>query len=304
MIPPTPDAAASRPGLRAALPYPVVLAVTVLASDALHAQRLPAGLIATLSFLLALGLTVAVERIFPHHPPARFDPADARWLAVTGGVQGAWQVGFAALVSAVAPALAALGRPAWGEGAPSLVGQVAVSLTLSELAKYTLHRAAHTRWGFWRFHAAHHHPAQVYALNGARMHPVNLLWNLAADALVPLALGLTPRAAVLLAALRNAVAAMQHADANLRLEGWNWIFSTPDLHHWHHVADAQASRVNYGSTLVVWDVLFGTRARPPGRPARYGLPDGDAHPDDLGAQLAWPWRGAAPAGRADAPAAS
>lgn len=279
-----------RPSLLAALPYPAVLAATTLAADALHARQVHPGLIATLSFLLALGLTALVERAFPHSPAARFDPDDARWFAVTGGVQGAWQVTFAGFASAVAPALAALGRPAWGADAPALAAQIALSLTLSELVKYALHRAAHARRGLWRFHAEHHRPAQVYALNGARMHPVNLLWNLAADALVPLALGLTPRAAVLLAALRNAVAAMQHAAADLRLDGWNWLFSTPDLHRWHHVADARASRVNLGSTLIVWDALLGTRALPPGSPARYGLPEGEAQPQGLGAQLAWPWR--------------
>lgn len=272
----------------AALPYPAVLVGTVAFSSALYTWHVAPGLIATFSFLLALGLTVATERIFPEDPAVRVDPEDAVWLAVTGGVQGVWQLAFVALESAVAPMLIAWGRPSWGVHSAPLAAQIALSLTLSELLKYGLHRLSHERAGLWRFHAEHHCPPKVYAINGARMHPVNLVWNLASDALVPLALGLDLRAAVLLAALRNAVAAMQHANASLRLDGWNWLFSTPDLHRWHHDADG-AARTNYGSTLMVWDVVFGTRRLPPGRPARYGLAEGATHPKGLGAQLAWPW---------------
>lgn len=272
--------------------FPAVLALTVAASDALYARHVEPGVIATLSFLLALALTVALERTLPL-AASRVDPEDAVWFAVTGGAQGVWQLGFRALERAVAPTLVAWGRPEWSASAGPLAAQVALSLTLSELLKYSLHRWAHERAGLWSFHAEHHVPSRVYAINGARMHPVNLVWNLASDALVPLALGIDLRAVVLLAAVRNAVAAMQHASAAMRLDGWNYLFSTPDLHRWHHAADGRSSRVNYGSTLIVWDLAFGTRALPAGAPARYGLSEGSQHPRGLRAQLLWPWRAAA-----------
>ncbi len=272
--------------------YPSVLAASLLLASALFAWRAPAGLIATLTFLLALGLTLLLERALPHDPRARFDPEDALWLAVTGGVQGLWQLTYLLLDAALAPVLVAWVRPQGGlHGAP-VVAQIAVALLLAEAVKYTLHRAAHTRPGMWPYHAAHHRPAQVYALNGARMHPVNLVWNLAADALVPLLLGLDLRAVVLLSALRNAVAALQHANASLRLGGWNLLFSTPDLHRWHHATDPRHARSNYGSTLIVWDLLLGTRALPVGAPGRYGIEGEVVAPHGLRAQLREPWAGA------------
>jgi sterol desaturase/sphingolipid hydroxylase (fatty acid hydroxylase superfamily) len=271
--------------------YPAVLAASVLLASALFAWRAPAGLIATLTFLVALGLTLLLERALPHDPRARFDPEDALWLAVTGGVQGVWQLTYLLLDAALAPLVVAWIRPQGGlQGAP-VVAQIAVALLLAEAVKYTLHRAAHTRPGLWPYHAAHHRPTQVYALNGARMHPVNLVWNLAADALVPLLLGLDLRAVVLLAALRNAVAALQHANASLRLGGWNLVFSTPDLHRWHHATDPRHARSNYGSTLIVWDLLLGTRALPDGAPGRYGIEGEVAAPQGVRAQLGEPWGG-------------
>lgn len=273
--------------------YPSVLTASVLLADALLAWRAPAGLIATLTFLLALGLTLLLERALPHDPRARFDPEDGLWLAVTGGVQGVWQLAWTLLDAALAPVIVAWVRPQGGlHGAP-VAAQIAAALLLAEAVKYTLHRAAHTRSGLWPYHAAHHRPAQVYALNGARMHPLNLTWNLAADALVPLLLGLDLRAVVLLAAVRNAVAALQHANASLRLAGWNLVFSTPDLHRWHHAVELRHARSNYGSTLIVWDLLLGTRALPEGDPARYGIEGEVIAPQGVRAQLREPWAGAA-----------
>lgn len=272
--------------------YPAVLTASLLLASALLAWRAPAGLIATLTFLLALGLTLLLERALPLDPRARFDPEDALWLAVTGGVQGAWQLTYLLLDAALAPAIVAWVRPQGGLHRAPVLGQIAIALLLAEAVKYTLHRAAHTRPGMWPYHAAHHRPAQVYALNGARMHPVNLLWNLAADALVPLLLGVDLRAVVLLSAVRNAVAALQHANASLRLAGWNLVFSTPDLHRWHHATDPRHARTNYGSTLIVWDLLLGTRTLPEGTPARYGIESERCVPQGIRAQLREPWSAA------------
>mgnify|MGYP002139496726 CR=1 FL=1 len=85
------------------------------------------------------------------------------------------------------------------------------------------------------------------------------------------------------------VAALQHANASLRLGGWNLVFSTPDLHRWHHAADPRHARSNYGSTLIVWDLLLGTRALPEGAPGRYGIEGESVAPQGIRAQLGEPW---------------
>ena len=68
-----------------------------------------------------------------------------------------------------------------------------------------------------------------------------------------------------------------------------WIFATPELHFWHHSRVAEESNHNYGSNVIIWDVLFGTRF----------LPGKDVLPQDTGLvvqpprtfveQLLWPF---------------
>lgn len=129
----------------------------------------------------------------------------------------------------------------------------------------------------------------MYSLNGVRLHPVNLLWNLGIDAAVPLLLGLEPRAVVVVAVLRGSVAVLHTPTCASCSARSNWILSTPDLHAFHHSTAMEEARSNYGSTLVVWDVVFGTRRLPAGNPAgALGLAEGAAHPSELRAQLLFP----------------
>lgn len=52
------------------------------------------------------------------------------------------------------------------------------------------------------------------------------------------------------------------------------LFSMAELHRWHHARDIRIANGNYGSTLIVWDVLFGTRT----------LPQDDVRNHELGLQ--------------------
>jgi sterol desaturase/sphingolipid hydroxylase (fatty acid hydroxylase superfamily) len=68
----------------------------------------------------------------------------------------------------------------------------------------------------------------------------------------------------------------------------NWVFSTADLHRWHHSADFAESNTNFGSNLILWDIVFRTRYLPEGRPQRVGIV-GLTMPDNFFAHLASPF---------------
>ena len=34
--------------------------------------------------------------------------------------------------------------------------------------------------------------------------------------------------------------------------------SSPELHRWHHMKDTLLANHNYGSNLIIWDLVFGT----------------------------------------------
>ncbi|MFO0547957.1 MAG: sterol desaturase family protein [Polyangiaceae bacterium] len=253
---------------------------------------------AVVAFLVALGFTALLERVYPHDAAARIERGDLAYLGLVAVVQGLAKAGGQLVAVAAGLALtASLGPRPWPGGWP-LAAQVALAVLTADLVKYGLHRLAHERPWWWRFHAEHHAPASVHAFNGVRLHPVNALWNLGVDAVMPLVLGLEGRAVVLAAVVRGTVAVLQHANMPLVLGPLDWIFSTPTLHRWHHSTKLEEANSNYGSTLIVWDLLFRTRFDVPGAaPAAFGLADGAPHPRRFSAQLAWPWCSRAPAAR-------
>ena len=72
----------------------------------------------------------------------------------------------------------------------------------------------------------------------------------------------------------------QHANLPLR-NGWlNLVFSTNEVHRWHHSARAGEGDSNFGRALVIWDQAFGTyRYQPAGNdPGRVGLYAGSSAP--------------------------
>lgn len=267
--------------------YPGLVVSSVLVAELLHARGLSAGLVVTLTFLLVLASVGALERIAPRdrawNPPWSEAKQDGVYLALAAGLQPVGR-----LIGHVLAASAALVSSNGGRLRLPLAAQVVLAVALADLGKYWLHRLAHEHPWLFRFHAEHHAPPRMYSLNGVRLHPVNLLWNLGIDAAVPLLLGLAPRAVILVAVLRGTVSVLQHANVRLLLGPLNWIFSTPDLHAFHHSTAMEQANSNYGSTLVLWDVVFRTRRLPAGSPSALGLAEAAPHPRDLAGQLLFP----------------
>lgn len=167
--------------------------------------------------------------------------------------------------------------------------QVALATLLAEFGHYWSHRLHHARPALWWLHALHHGSERLYALNNFRIHPLNYALNYALG-MLPLFLIGVPREVVLAyLALTLPVLMTQHANLPLR-SGWlNYVFSTNEVHRWHHSARAGEGDSNFGRALVIWDQLFGTFRYRPQRndPARIGLYAGSRYPAraGFGAQL-------------------
>lgn len=275
--------------------YPVLLATSLVLASQLLGARLPPGLVTTGVYLATLLVVAALEQVLPHErdwgPRGRDVVQDVAYLGAAAVMQSLAR----ALVHllAVFAALALVDRlepQPWARGWPAWAG-AALALAASDLGKYGLHRLAHEHPWLWRFHAEHHAPTKMYALNGARLHPVNHLWNMTLDVAIPLALGLGGPAIVLAAVFRGTVSVLQHANVEMHTGLLDTILSTPAMHQWHHSSDLEEAHANYGSTFIVWDALFATRRRPArGRaPLALGLAGGEHHPRALADQLVWPW---------------
>jgi sterol desaturase/sphingolipid hydroxylase (fatty acid hydroxylase superfamily) len=255
----------------------------------------------TVGFTAAAGAVVVAlmvaERFLPHRAEWQRSRGDlgpdlahavVSGLATTRLAEAMVRLGGAMVAGVLSERL---GAPLWPRTWPFLP-QLALALVIAELAQYWLHRLQHEREWLWRFHAVHHAAPRLYWLNAARFHPVDI-WLLYVVGYTPLVVLGCPPAVIAMFALFDAVFGMlQHANIAVRLGPLNRLFSAAEPHRWHHSRTVAEANSNYGSNLIVWDVVFGTFFLPPDRhpPADIGIADLPAFPVRYLDQLAAPFR--------------
>jgi sterol desaturase/sphingolipid hydroxylase (fatty acid hydroxylase superfamily) len=141
-----------------------------------------------------------------------------------------------------------------------------------EFCYYWFHLASHrVRW-LWATHAVHH-SATRFNLSAA----VRLGWTgqLTGGFLffLPLAwIGFHPAAIALMLALGLLYQFFLHTALPIHLGPLEWVLNTPRHHRVHHACNEPCLDTNYGSTLIIFDRLFGTFAEAPRDEAmRFGV---------------------------------
>jgi len=175
--------------------------------------------------------------------------------------------------------------------------EAAIFLLVFEFIQYWYHRLSHEMPGpagrfLWRVHLAHHLPDQVYVIMHAVFNPVNALITAAIIQAPLIMLGVSPEAALAATLLIDLQSLVSHFNVDLRAGFLNYIFIGTETHRYHHAADPQVSG-NYGNTLAIWDIVFGTFCYRPGvAPERLGVYDRSAYPDsnDLIGVITLPFR--------------
>jgi ornithine lipid hydroxylase len=269
-----------------ALLFPTVLVTAVGAVAGGMAAGLPGMPLQFGSFVFALLTVIVFERVLPE---------DAGGTRARAGDWKVDAVSFAGVMAVVNPLLE-LGGPLVIAGFVAELGligslglfpqdwpfalQVALAALLAEFGGYWMHRLAHESPLLWRFHASHHSSERIYWLNGYRVHPLNAVWHHLAGVFIVKLAGAGPEVVTVYLAIAGVLSAFQHANIRLILGPLNWVFSTNELHRWHHADRPEEANRNYGGVLVIWDLVFGTYLRRPGaRPARYGLfPGNERYP--------------------------
>lgn len=157
--------------------------------------------------------------------------------------------------------------------------QVVLALLLLELGKYAAHRLHHAWHALWWLHAMHHSPKRFTAINNFRFHPLNYGINFCMSVLPLLLMGIPAEVMWAYLAITQPILMMQHANLNLRNPWLDKIFATPRSHLWHHDADERVGQLNFGSSLLMWDHVFGTyRATTEQQPLQIGLYAGSNYP--------------------------
>ncbi|MBY0240909.1 MAG: sterol desaturase family protein, partial [Burkholderiaceae bacterium] len=264
--------------------FPAALLASLVTFAVVHSVGGSLELAVVLPSAATLLLAMGLERRMP------FEPA---WNQARGDAGTDW-CSMAALLAVVDPLLK------WG--GPLLVTalyarfelsgglfptelpfawQVVLAALIAEFGFYWAHRLHHSRPALWWLHALHHGSERLYSVNNFRLHPLNYAVNYGFGMLPLLALGTPAEVLYGYLALSLPVLMLQHANLPLR-SGWlNYVFSTNEVHRWHHSAVSGEGDSNFGRALVLWDQVLGTyRYQPDGanRPRAIGLYQGDTYP--------------------------
>lgn len=153
-------------------------------------------------------------------------------------------------------AKAALGISTKWMAAVPWLAQVAMVIVILEFGQYWMHRLMHNWTPFWLTHAPHHHLTQLNAAKGAVGNPIELfLISLSVLALFDF------DKTALFAGLNtlNVISTFAHANVKSDPPIWySFVFTTIRHHSLHHSTDYEATRCNYGNSLILLDRIFGT----------------------------------------------
>lgn len=241
-------------------------AACVLMGVSLYAVSLNASMGSETAVLLATVLSLLAAVVLERLLPFRKD-----WNQPKGdtGTDITSAVVLVALVDPLlkyaAPWLVVAAYSLWGSdpASPGPAGwnlglQLVLVILLVEFGKYWAHRAHHQISALWWLHALHHSSERLYTINNLRFHPLNHALNFLLGILPVMLLGFSADALWGYLAISQPVLILQHANIDLK-SGWlNYVFSTNEVHRWHHSKKRGEADHNFGSAFLIWDQVFGT----------------------------------------------
>jgi len=230
---------------------------------------------------------------------------DENWgSALKGSLTDFVYVGAASLVEKATLALcafaaAALGRllsvdlglSVWPTGWP-LALQVVLALLIADVGTYLRHRLFHRSSLLWRFHQIHHSATGLYWIRSAYTHPLEQLAIMLAMMFPIALLGAGNVVIVIVAFVYGLSGLLQHANVDARSSILNRVFSTPEVHRFHHGANEKGNASNFSAFFVFMDMLFGTYCHPDEHeaPRKVGLEGVTDFPGDFLTHLVLPLR--------------
>ena len=242
--------------------YPLVV-TTVFAMFAwFQSQGVSLILSTYIPVLVAAAAVTLLELFFPHRtawqPPTEEIKTDLVFMTT---IQLALPplVSFLFVYLLIAPAQA-LDLPItglWPHGWP-IWAQAVLMVLVVDLFRYWLHRFAHQNDTLWRLHSVHHSVEQLYWLNTARFHPIEKALQMCLDSLPFLLMGVDERVLALYFMAYATNGFFQHCNIELRYGILNYVVGSAETHRWHHSRIPRESNSNYGNTVIIWDLVFGT----------------------------------------------
>jgi ornithine lipid hydroxylase len=279
------------------LVYPAVMAAAMIAMVAGMERGVDLTLMVVAVSMGATAVVIVLERLMPHIPEWNRSHGDfvsdgLHMIVALIAVPELFRAFAYGGLYQVSAWLSGTIRVGMWPGSWPIAVQLVLALLLTELVQYWVHRTMHRSEPLWRVHSMHHGAERLYWLNAGRIHPFEAVITHVELVLLLIFLGAPLEVLALHLAFLSVHTTVQHSNIEMRLGALNWIFSQAELHRWHHSPDWQESNTNYGATLIIWDIVFGTRYLPHDRAssARPGIGDIPEYPRGYLAQVIAPFR--------------
>lgn len=144
--------------------------------------------------------------------------------------------------------------------------QVLFFVVTHDLYIYLFHRFQHSNTYFWRTHEAHHSVKEVDFIAGSRSNALEIIINQTIEFLPIFVLGADPAVLPIKALLDAMFGMFIHANIDVKLGKWKYVFNSPELHLWHHANYQEVFHANFSTKFAIWDYLFGTIYDPNKKP--------------------------------------
>jgi len=279
--------------------WPALVIVPVaLACWLLDAHEIPAIAVSPVVVLGFTAIVVLLERIRPERE-GHSKPDLPLWMEAAHFVFS-FELGYG-LSMLVCSGLAiglrrALPIPSWPTSSWPMPIQVLVAVLVYEGTSYWQHRLIHRVPWFWRFHALHHSGERLNFVRCVRFHAVDI-GTASFVAYVPLVLlDASDRLFTIMGVMLSALGILQHANIRMRTPRWlDRLVCTPAVHRFHHSRVFSEQDKNFGNTVMIFDMLFGTYLAPRCKsgPSEMGLDDDAVPRASFVAQITTPFRRAA-----------
>ena len=172
------------------------------------------------------------------------------------------------------------------------------ALLVADVVGYASHRVRHRVRALWVFHAIHHSARRLDWLAAARMHPLDDLFDNVLTSIPVLLLGFDVRVYALLGPFFLLHTILLHANVRWDFGPLRFVLASPAWHRLHHAPEGEGH--NFGGVFAIFDVILGTFRDPRViHPSTFGTPS-LVIPEDLGGQLAYPFRALTRSGAGEA----
>jgi sterol desaturase/sphingolipid hydroxylase (fatty acid hydroxylase superfamily) len=175
-------------------------------------------------------------------------------------------------------------------GAMPGVLQFLLLIVVADFTQYWVHRTFHAVPLLWRFHAIHHSADHMDWLAGSRLHLVDVAVTRGLTYVPIYLLGFADGPLFAYLVVVSVQATFIHANVRFAFGPLRYLVATPQFHHWHHAAEAEAIDKNFAVHLPIIDMVFGTAHLPDRWPSAYGIGGGEQPPRGYFSQLWWPFR--------------